>query len=1121
MPNIKLLNAGRALLIAISITTGYFFLAKFGMAWSGFTSGVTLVWPAAGLALFSCFYFGWRYIPAIFTGSLLATLLLNFNQLSNPLHELIFYASLMALADSLQAVTVARLNKKLFENHFTLSIVKLLPFIISVFAGCLISSSIGTLILYHLQIVTDEPLNNWLSWWMGDSAGMLLFTPLLLWCFSKNLRVKNPGARAFLLLSAVAGISIFIMAAINFIESKQIKQQQELAAQRFQTALNNRLELSLRDMDVMNRFYYKIYPTAEDFDELAKPLLERSPWITNLIWLPIKNLKAQTLEPVFWSFALDDNYKLNSVTDLIQFISQHKGNRQLFVSELHFNQASELANFYIYHPVMDCLSTKKGNCYFRGWVIGSVDLHQWLNYALQQAGKSPDIASVEIDTGNEKYSVVHKNGKWKKEQKTSSTQLILQTPWYLLDKTFQLKVYQIKSSGWILSWLQITALICCLLFFALLFSYIYAQQRQDFLIASNQKKLEEDIEYHTRSLRSTNDWLLNEIAERKSAQELLEKSRSELFQREQHLRSLLDNIPDPIWLKSTEGYYLSCNQAFAKLLGLTENDIIGKHEFDLVAAEVAANFRLHDEKALQNNQQPHRYEQWLIASDSTPHLLDTLKVGIKNLQGEVIGVLGIGRDISEKHYLINALQIAKDTAQAATQAKSRFLANMSHEIRTPLNAVLGYSQLLIRDKEIGSRQREKLSAILTSSHKLLDLINDILDLSKIESGALNIKQDYFDLHQEVATVITVVSDRARAKGLSLEVEIGLQKPYTVKGDRQKLGQILINLLSNAIKFTEQGKVGLHLQKMHYGIEFVVSDTGAGIAENELTELFVAFKQGMAGENVGGTGLGLTLSRHLAEAMGGSLQLQSQVGVGTRAFLRLPFKEESTELSDEFINNLTSIELTKSVNVLVVEDDKASNQILVDLLIEIGCQVDFAFDGREGLEKSTSKQFDLIFTDIRMPDLNGLEMLQALRQIPTYVNTPIIAVSASSLEHEREYYMAQGFQDFIGKPYSFNEIFQALIKFAGAKHSNNIPNTNLNTDQQSYYSENETLDLAAVKPQLESLVNFATHGDMSNVKALFTKMPPETLGKHRHQQLASALKNYDLEKVEQLIRGWLA
>jgi two-component system aerobic respiration control sensor histidine kinase ArcB len=481
----------------------------------------------------------------------------------------------------------------------------------------------------------------------------------------------------------------------------------------------------------------------------------------------------------------------------------------------------------------------------------------------------------------------------------------------------------------------------------------------------------------------------------------------------------------------------------------------------------------------------------------------------------VIGVLGIGRDISEKHYLINALQVAKDTAQAATQAKSRFLANMSHEIRTPLNAVLGYSQLLIRDKEIGPKQQEKLAAILTSSHKLLDLINDILDLSKIESGALNIKQDYFDLHQEVTTVLTVVSDRARAKNLLLDVGISVPKPYVVKGDRQKLGQILINLLSNAIKFTEHGKVGLHLQKTVYGIEFVVSDTGAGIAENELAELFVAFKQGMAGENVGGTGLGLTLSRHLAEAMGGSLQLQSQIGVGTKAFLRLPFKEESTELKDEFLANLTSIELTRVVNILVVEDDKASNQILVDLLIEIGCQVDYAFDGREGLEKSIQKHFDLIFTDIRMPDINGLEMLQALRQIPTYANTPVIAVSASSLEHEREYYMAQGFQDFIGKPYSFNEIFQALIKFADAKHMENKVKIDQEPEQQE-----ETVDLIAARPKLEPLMDFATRGDMSQVKSLFAKISPEIIGKNHHQQLATALKHYDLEKVEQLIRSWL-
>lgn len=1118
-PQNNILTISRSLVIGIGIVAAYFFLAKFGIAWSSFTSGVSLVWPAAGLALFCCFYFSWRCLPAIFIGSFLATYFLQFNQLTNPKLELLACACIMALADSLQVFLVTRLNKKLFEQDFNVPILKLLTFITSVFLSCLISSSIGIPTLHHLQIVTSELAKNWLFWWMGDSAGMLLFTPLLFWCFVKKLRTENSSARAFLLLSSIAGISIFIMAAISFLEGTQRSQQQELTAQRFQTALNNRLELSLRDMDVINRFYYKIYPTPEDFNELAKPLLERSPWINNLTWLPIKSFK-DTASPLFWSFSLKDEYKLENVNDLMQFINQHKENRQLFVGDLTFN-SGKASTFYIYHPVMDCLNTKKGNCYFRGWVIGGFDIEQWLNHALQQIGKSPEKIAIGLDAGKQSFFIVYKDGKWQQvSNKNINTNRILQTPWYLLDKTFHLEIYSIQSSGFIFSWLQISALICCLLFFTLLLSYIYAQQRHDILIANNQKKLEEDIAYHTKSLRSANDWLLNEIAERKSAQELLEKSRVDLFQREQHLRSLLDNIPDPIWLKNTEGYYLSCNKAFATLLGVAEEEIIGKHEFDLVSKEMAENFRLHDEKALQNNQQPHRYEQWLVASDSTPHLLDTLKVSLKNLQGDIIGVLGIGRDVSEKHYLINALQIAKDSAQAATQAKSRFLANMSHEIRTPLNAVLGYAQLLIRDKEIGPRQQEKLSAILTSSHKLLDLINDILDLSKIESGALNIKQDFFDLHQEATSVITVVADRARNKGLLLDVSINLPKPFVVKGDRQKLGQILINLLSNAVKFTDKGSVGLQLQKTHYGVEFIVNDTGAGISESELAELFVAFKQGTAGENVGGTGLGLTLSRHLAEAMGGSLQLHSQVGIGTQAYLRLPFMEESTNLADEFISQLSSVELTKTTHVLVVEDDKASNQILVDLLMQIGCQVISAFDGRVGLEKTMQQQFDLIFTDIRMPDLNGLEMLQAIRQIPAYINTPIIAVSASSLEHEREYYLSQGFQDFIGKPYSFNEIFQALIKFADAKQlEKNIDS--VNETSQPTESTATLPDITPIKPQLESLIDFATRGDMSKAKALFAKLSPESIGKNQHQQLAAALKHYDLEKVEQLVRSWLS
>src|SRR5690606_971865 len=277
-----------------------------------------------------------------------------------------------------------------------------------------------------------------------------------------------------------------------------------------------------------------------------------------------------------------------------------------------------------------------------------------------------------------------------------------------------------------------------------------------------------------------------------------------------------------------------------------------------------------------------------------------------------------------------------------------------------------------------------------------------------------------------------MTERAEAKGLQLITQVDLPNPYIVKGDRQKIGQILLNLLGNAIKFTPHGSVSLYVANLQNEVEFVIGDTGPGISEEELSELFAAFKQGQAGEDNGGTGLGLALSRHLAQGMGGSLQLSSVLGQGTLAHLRLPLANENVLLDAREIKaSVKRMEDGCQVKALVVEDDSASCEILVDLLQQIGCDTYAAHDGREGLAMCHAHDFDIIFTDIRMPGLNGLEMLRQLRERPSYSTTPVVAVSASSLEHERTYYLAQGFQEFIGKPYSFDDIFNALRHFTAA------------------------------------------------------------------------------------------
>ena len=369
-----------------------------------------------------------------------------------------------------------------------------------------------------------------------------------------------------------------------------------------------------------------------------------------------------------------------------------------------------------------------------------------------------------------------------------------------------------------------------------------------------------------------------------------------------------------------------------------------------------------------------------------------------------------------------------------------FLANMSHEIRTPLNAVIGYTQILLEDRTLATSAQQRLQTILQAGQRLLRLINDVLDLSKIEAGGLQLHPATFDLRQEIDEIARLFAERAGARGLPLDCRIDLDAHEPVRGDRSKIGQIVMNLLGNAVKFTEQGRIGLDVRREGAQVQIRVSDSGPGIAPEELAQLFAPFRQGRAGIDKGGTGLGLVLARHMAVAMGGTLEIDSQPGQGTRARLSLPLPRQAGEVAASpvpagILPGHERLDPATPVHAVVVEDDEHSRDILVHLLERLGCRVEVAHDGLQGLRLIRQAQPDIVFTDIRMPVLDGLRMLAQLHasaatlQQPT---PPVVAVSASSLEHERRHYIEQGFSDFVGKPYAFEEIHRMLAQHAGAR-----------------------------------------------------------------------------------------
>ncbi|MDO6783764.1 transporter substrate-binding domain-containing protein [Neptunomonas phycophila] len=474
-------------------------------------------------------------------------------------------------------------------------------------------------------------------------------------------------------------------------------------------------------------------------------------------------------------------------------------------------------------------------------------------------------------------------------------------------------------------------------------------------------------------------------------------------------------------------------------------------------------------------------------------------------------------DISAEKETQLALEHAKQEADRANASKSTFLTNMSHEIRTPLNAVLGYSQLLMKEPDLNSECKEQVRRINNAGQRLLSLINDVLDLSKIEAGKFTLNQDSINLTDELTELITLHKEKADAKHLSLIADINIDKNDWVTTDKTKFGQVIINLINNAIKFTQQGEVRVEAHRTKHEVSICISDTGAGISSQELNQLFQPFVQGRSGNQNGGTGLGLVLSRHIVEALGGTLTMESVLHQGTQVHINLPLPQQSLTPVDK---SLVSFEQglvlppDQQFTALIVEDDAMSRDILKQFLLDTGFNIILAEDGLEGLSKACELKPDIVFTDIRMPAMDGVSLLNKLKQYYSLARIPIVAVTASSLEHERRYYLQQGFSDFVGKPIDFNWLITVIEEQLS---------TSLVSPQasQEMSVEHEVKPVAAssstssirqpLSPTLISRIKVsAQEGDFDTVaqlcQASFDEHDP------LYQNIQHALKQYDLEQV---------
>lgn len=387
-----------------------------------------------------------------------------------------------------------------------------------------------------------------------------------------------------------------------------------------------------------------------------------------------------------------------------------------------------------------------------------------------------------------------------------------------------------------------------------------------------------------------------------------------------------------------------------------------------------------------------------------------------------------------------ALSIAKEAAEAANRAKSTFLANMSHELRTPMNAIMGMTSLAQR-RATDPKLRDQLQKIDLASRHLLAVINDILDISKIEADRLTLERIDFRLGECIANLVNLVGHRAEEKGLALHIDLPAElADLNLSGDPLRLGQILLNLVGNAIKFTPGGSIRLRVRiaAQHPDrvvVHFEVQDSGIGISAAEQQRLFNAFEQADSSmtRKYGGTGLGLAISKRLVHLMGGDIGVASQPQAGstfwfTACFDRPAHRVPAAPLASDLSVETRLRERAAGMRILLAEDEPINQEVLIEMLEDVGFSVDLASDGESAVAMARQENYDLILLDMQMPKLNGIEAAKQIRDLPACAHTPILAVTANAFGEDRERCLAAGMNDHVAKPVDPAELHATLLKW---------------------------------------------------------------------------------------------
>lgn len=538
-----------------------------------------------------------------------------------------------------------------------------------------------------------------------------------------------------------------------------------------------------------------------------------------------------------------------------------------------------------------------------------------------------------------------------------------------------------------------------------------------------------------RQLVQSNNELVASEEEIRVNLEQISALRESLEIRERQYRELVENASDMIYELGADGKFTFVNAVMEVHSGYTKEELLGKPYWELVYEDDRAATILFYQAQLKDCVEVSYHEFRMRGKGHDLWIGQNVRMFFEGIYAHKVSV--VARDITLRKQAERALQEAKEKAENATKIKSDFLSMISHEIRTPMNAIIGLTNLLLEDK-LTIKQQENLKLLKFSGENLLTIINDILDFSKIEANKIEIEKIDFDLKEIIQRTVNMMEHRVSGKNVKVRAFFDNALPQYLKGDPVRIVQIITNLMGNAVKFTEEGEVKLIVELLKQegkSITFrcTVIDTGIGIAADKLDTIFESFSQ--AGHNItreyGGTGLGLTITRRLINLMGSDIGVESIPGEGSSFFFSLTLEEGQKPEEGTTSNDLATVLRERSIQVLLVEDNRVNQMVAVNFLQNWGIHTVVASNGKEAVELIKEKRYDLVLMDLQMPLMNGYEATRAIRSMddPYFQKIPIIALTASAMIEMRGKVLSTGMSDYMSKPFHPGDLQRIISKYA--------------------------------------------------------------------------------------------